>query len=210
MRHIIHRGWKLVAAASAALLLVACASSPPKPVVDYKADYDFSQVKKIAYWKKSGGTSGENPVLLSDIQRGRIDEGLTQTLVAKGFEVITDPRQADMLISWHLATQDKTDVRTYETPSYGASYGAGYGRYGRYNRYSMYNCWNCTQTQVSVQNYTQGTFIVDMIDPGLKKSVWRSVTQSKLKGEGALDQQTINSAANRIMADFPPGAATAQ
>ena len=67
-----------------------------------------------------------------------------------------------MLVSWHLATQQKTDVRTYETPAYG-----GYHGYGPYNRYSNYSCWSCmpTRTEVSVQDYTEGTFIVDMIDP---------------------------------------------
>ena len=81
---------------------------------------------------------------------------------------------------------------------------AGYGRYGGYNRYSMYNCWGCTQTEVSVRNYTEGTFIVDMIDPGLKKSVWRGLTQSKMKGNHDADQDKYNAAADRIFASFPP------
>ena len=37
-----------------ALLLAACTSGPPKPNVDYKQDYDFSQVRKIALYKNSG------------------------------------------------------------------------------------------------------------------------------------------------------------
>lgn len=195
----IQRGLMLLALAT---LLSACASGPPKPTVDYKQDYNFINVKKIGFYRESGQVTGDNPLQLSDIQRERIDTALEYALDNRGFQIVDDPAQADMLLSWHLVTQHKTDVRTYQTPSYGASY----GRYGYYNRYSAYNCWSCapTRTEVSVQNYTQGTFIVDMIDPKMKKSVWRGVTQSKLKGKHSEDQGKYNEAATAIFASFPP------
>lgn len=185
-----------------ALMLLACTSSPPKPTVDHKSDYNFSKVSKIALYTPDRQVQGDNPLQLSDIQRERINSALTYALRNKGFEIIEDPRQADLLLSWHLITQHKTDVRTYQTPSYGM----GYGGYRGYNRYSAYNCWNCspTRTEVSVQNYTQGTFIVDMIDPGMGKSVWRGVTQSRLKGKHSEDQGKYNEAATVIFATFPP------
>ena len=189
------------------LSLAACTSSPPKPDVDHKPGYNFMQVKKIAFYKDSGEVSGDNPLVLSDMQRNRIDDALALALSNKGFQVVDNASQADLLLSWHLATQHKTDVRTYQSPSYGGmNYGAGYGRYGRYNRYSAYNCWSCapTRTEVSVQNYTQGTFIVDMIDPALHQSVWRGVTQSRLRGKHNEDQGKYNAAAAAIFASFPP------
>jgi len=201
MYKAISTGWKFLLFPISVALLAACASGPPKPDVDYKSDYNFMQVKKIAFYKKSGQVSGDNPLQLSDIQRERIDEALSYALNNKGFQIVDDASQADLLVSWHLATQHKTDVRTYQT---GPSYGAGYGRHGGYNRYSMYNCWNCGQTEVSVQDYTEGTFIVDMIDPELRKSVWRGVTQSKLKGKHETDQGKYNEAATSIFASFPP------
>jgi hypothetical protein len=186
----------------AAALIAACASSPPKPTVDYKPDYDFMQVRTLAFFDESGMVAGNNPLLLSDMERDRIDLSLETALRNKGFEVLPekDAPQAQLLISWTLVTNDKTDVRTYETPSMGV----GYGRWGGYNRYSMYNCWGCSQTEVSVKNYTEGTFIVDMIDPKLKKSVWRGVIQSRLRGELQHDQDKYNAAAERMLASFPP------
>ena len=94
---------------------------------------------------------------------------------------------------------DKTDVKTYNSPSYGATVG-----YNRYNRYAMYNCYNCmNQTDVRISEYTQGTFIIDMIDPDENASIWRSVTQSKLKEETIRDQAALDSAAVRVLAAFP-------
>ncbi|MEM1110538.1 MAG: DUF4136 domain-containing protein [Pseudomonadota bacterium] len=184
-----------------ASLLAACSSGPPKPDVDYKADYDFMSVNKVAFFKNSGQVSGDNPLQLSDIQRNRVDEAVRYALELKGMQFVDDASQADMLISWHLMTQDKTDVRTYQVPDYHAGYGGYYG----YNRYSRYNCWSCTpyRTEVSVQNYTQGTFIVDMIAPELRQSVWRGVTQSKLKG-GNEEQANYNEAAVVMFESFPP------
>ena len=186
----------------ALLLIAACATSPPVPEVDFKPGYDFGAVRKIAFYNESGIVTGNHPLPISDMERDRIDSALEQALRARGFEVLDhkDAGQAQLLISWTLITNDKTDVRTYETPAMGM----GYGRFGGYNRYSMYNCWGCTQTEVSVKNYTEGTFIVDMIDPKLKRSVWRGSIQSRLKGQLQNDQDKYNAAADNIFASFPP------
>jgi hypothetical protein len=189
------------------ILLAACASSPPKPVVDFKVDYNFGTVRKIAFYDKSGQVVGSNPLQLSDMQRDRINEALSYALTNRGFQMVADASQADLLLSWSLITEQMTSVQTWSTPAMG--YGA---YYGRYNMYSGYSCWSCfpTQTDVSVQNYTQGTFIVDMIDPTLRKSVWRSVIQSRLKGNQNADQDKYNETATVIFASFPPGASAPQ
>ena len=193
---------RTLAPLSVLMLLAACATTPPAPVVDFKPGYDFGAVRKIAFLDESGVVTGNHPLPLSDMERDRIDSALEQALRAKGFEILErkDAGQAQLLISWTLITNDKTDVRTYETPGMGV----GYGRYGRYNRYSMYNCWGCGQTEVSVSNYTEGTFIVDMIDPKLQRSVWRGSIQSRLKGQLQNDQDKYNATADNIFASFPP------
>ena len=180
-------------------VLAACSSAPPEPTVDFKQDYDFRQVKTLAFMPHSGGVSGNSPkMFISDMQRERINDALVQAVEKKGIKVIEDPKQADALITWHLVAQEKTDVRTYNT---GMSYGAGYGHY---NRRAHYSCWNCGGTEVRVKQYTQGTFIVDVVDPKLDQSIWRSIIESKLKGEVEQSQQPYNEAADRIMARFPP------
>ena len=197
---LVRRTAHLLGCGLAAILLTACASGPPKPTVDFKSDYNFAPVKKVAFYRDSGQVIGDNPLQLSDIQRDRIDEALAYALRNKGLQLVDNPADADLLMSWHLVTQEKTDIRTWETPAYG-------GYYGGYNRYSTYNCWNCspTRTEVSVHNYTQGTFIVDLIDPGMRKSVWRAITQSRLKKEPSSDQAQYNEAATAIFLSFPPG-----
>ena len=193
---------RLAMSALVALTLASCATKPPEPVVDFAPDYNFSQPKTIGFYAMSGEVTGNNPTELTDFQRDRIDAALRSALEARGFVFVDKTADADLLLSWHLTLMDKTDVKTYNNPSYGASVG-----YSRYNRYAMYNCYNCmNQTDVRVTEYTQGTFIIDMIDPVENASVWRSVTQSKLKEETIRDQAALDSAAVRVLAGFPPGA----
>ena len=190
---------RFTAAALMLLALTACATKPPEPVVDFAPDYDFGQTKTIGFYALSGEVTGNNPTELTDFQRDRIDAALKSALEAKGFTFVDKTADADLLLSWHLNLMDKTDVKTYNNPSYGASVG-----YSRYNRYAMYNCYNCmNQTDVRVSEYTQGTFIIDMIDPDENASVWRSVTQSKLKEETIRDQAALDSAAARVLAACP-------
>ena len=54
------------------------------------------------------------------------------------------------------------------------------------------------------RNTPRDTFIIDMIDPDENASVWRSVTQSKLKDATIRDQAALDSAAMRVLAGFPP------
>ena len=183
-----------------AFTLAACSSSPPEPQVDHDQSYDFSKIKTIAFYHGAGTASGgaSAAVWLNDMVHNRVDKGLKNALEMKGFKIIEDEGAADALIAWHLATEEKTDVRSYNT---GMTY--GYGAYG-YGRRSAYGCMNCGGTDVRVSQYTQGTFIVDIIDPKMEQSVWRSVVQSKLKNEASHDQQDYNEAAARIMGQFPP------
>lgn len=199
--------FRALVALATCVLLAACASGPPKPDVDFKQDYNFSQVKKIGFYAKSGQVSGDNEMQLSDIQKDRVNTALSHALGLKGFELVSDPSQADMLLSWHLVTQFKTDVQSYNTPGM-------YGPYYGYNRYSMYNCWSCVGggmggTEVVSSNYTEGYFIVDMIDPEMRKSVWRGTIHSRLKGKQTEDQEKYNAAAVSIFEAFPPGSAPA-
>lgn len=187
------------------LFLAGCASTSPAPDVDYNPEYDFTDITTAAMYRDSGQVTGENPHQLSDMARDRIDTALQRALEAKGITLTDDAADADVLVSWHLVTETKTDVRSYETPIVTRGFYA-HGFYP-YNRYSRYSCWACmpTRTEVSVHDYTVGTFIVDLIDPTLEKSVWRSVTSSRLKGQLDRDQDKYDAAAARILAAFPPG-----
>ena len=168
-------------------LITACAT-PLEATMDFDSSFDFTQVKKIAL--QPVDREDLSSLHISDMQEARIDQALADELQRKGFEIVTDNSQADVYMIWHLVTEERTDVRTYNSMSY-------------------YNCWGCgpSVSDVSVRQYTQGTFIVDMIDPLRNKSVWRSIIESRLRNQPENPEvlaEERREAATAVFAEFPP------
>lgn len=169
------------------LALVSACTTPLEATMDFDSQFDFSKVQKIAI--QPVDRTELSMIRISDMQVERIDAALANELRGKGFQIVTDNAQADMFLTWHLVTEERTDVRTYNSASY-------------------YNCWRCgpSVSDVSVRQYTQGTFIVDMIDPVRNQSVWRSIIESRLQSSPDPEQapERRQEAATAILAQFPP------
>jgi len=168
-----------------ALLLNAC-SSTPTATMDFDPSYDFSGVRKIAIQPINRTVA--STVIISDMQISRINETLAEELGRRGFQIVQDNADADLFLAWHLVTQERMDVRNLNTSS-------------------RYNCWSCgSGNSVSVRQYTQGTFIVDMIDPTRLQSVWRSTFESRMRAQPdpATAAENRRAAATAVFAGFPP------
>jgi hypothetical protein len=178
--------YRAITGLSLVLVLASCASTPPTAVMDYDRNFDFTQVRNIAI--QPIDRMAASSVVISDMQVDRINQALTDELGRRGYQVVQDNAQADMLLSWHLITQERMDVRSYNTST-------------------RYNCWSCSSgSNVRVSQFTQGTFIVDLIDPQSLRSVWRSTWQSRLRDQPDPEQAEENrrAAASAIFAQFPP------
>ena len=170
--------------------LAAC-SSTPTATMDFNPDVDFSAVRTITIQPINRTVASQ--AILSDMQIDRVNASLTAELQRRGFQVVENNADADMLLAWHLVTQERTDVRTF-------------------NNSTRYNCWNCRSmgmgsgTNVTVRQYTQGTFIVDMIDPGSLQAVWRSVFESRMRDQSdpARAAEARDAAVAAALAEFPP------
>ena len=180
------RSFQLAFAAFLVALVTAC-TTPLEANMDFDNQFDFSKVRTVAITPVD--RTELSSIRISDMQISRVDEALTTELQRKGFEVVGNASQADVVLTWHLVTEERTDVRTYNSASY-------------------YNCWGCgpAVSDVSVRQYIQGTFIVDMIDPVRNQSVWRSVIESRLNSEPDPQKSAINrqEAAQAVFAQFPP------
>lgn len=176
-----------ILALMAAFVLSGCTTPGLQATTDFDAEFDFSAVQKIAIQPVKRMNSAA--VLISDMAVNRLNRVFTDELTGKGFEIVTDNANADMYLTWHLVTQEKTDVRSYNSASY-------------------YNCWRCgpAVSDISVSQHTEGTLIVDMVDPARGQSVWRSMVQSRLKNKPDAEAQDAlrHEAGRALFAEFPP------
>lgn len=173
-----------------ALAVSACSSTPLTATIDHDPNFDFTKVRKIAIQPVDRTVA--STIAISDMQVARINEAFTDELSRRGMEVVPNNADADMLMTWHLVTQERTDVRTYNTMS-------------AHHR----SCWGCpatTGTDVRVRQYTQGTLIVDLVDPSRLQSVWRSIIQSRLREQSDPEAaaELRREAAAAIFEGFPP------
>ena len=57
--------------------------------------------------------TAESQAVPSDMQIGRVKESLIAELQRRGFQVVMENADADMLLAWHLVTQERTDLRGF-------------------------------------------------------------------------------------------------
>ncbi|WP_394174395.1 DUF4136 domain-containing protein [Thalassotalea litorea] len=182
---------------SLVVLLSACASSY-KPDIDYNPDYNFSDIKSFVVLDAMQPLEGEENqafnVHLSDLDNDRIIRALKINLENKGLASQT-LENADIQVRYQVVTKDKTRIRSYNT--------------------SFYSCWSCGPyyrgynygapvNDVDVKQYVEGTLIIDMIDPKLKKSIWRSQVSEAVKENIPVEekQARIQELVDAMLASF--------
>ena len=100
--------------------------------------------------------------------------------------------EADLYMVWHLVTEERTDVRTYNSMSY-------------------YNCWGCGPAGIRCERapvHSRARFIVDMIDPLSAASRCGARLSSLSLRNQPEDPEVLaeerREAATAVFADFPP------
>ncbi|WP_169303121.1 DUF4136 domain-containing protein [Thalassotalea mangrovi] len=155
-------------------ILSGCASGY-KPDIDYNPEYNFSNINSFVVLDAMQPINEQENqafnVHLSDLDNDRIIKAISINLQNKGL-TSTSMEQADIQVRYQVVTKDKTRIRSYNT--------------------SFYSCWSCGPyyggynyggpvNQVDVKEYVEGTLIIDLIDPQLKKSIWRSQVSQAVK-----------------------------
>ena len=175
----------------AGLLLTGCSTideiffSDAK--VDFKRNYDFDYIQSVSVACGMDLESEDMPVSLAEVDS--INQALARAIEQQGLTVVGDPATADARVSWHVVVEEQSNVREYNAQAY-------------------YQCWRCGPaiSSSSQVTYTEGTFIVDIIDPGLSQSVWRGVIQGRLPdvGSAEVEQKRFDAIATEMFDRFPP------
>ena len=116
-----------------------------------------------------------------------VRSALARQLAQKGLMPATT-QPPDFLVAYHATTQQKVNV----TPGYGYGYGYGYGRWG-YGASGF----------PDVTTYTEGTLIVDFIDPKTNQVFWRGTAQGVVRHPDNPDPQRIDTAVAKLMKQYP-------
>jgi hypothetical protein len=186
------RGVGVLALAVIAGVLAGCASGL-RVITDFDPEADLTAYRTYM-WAERRESGKDDARVYNDILASRIRFAVDSVLQAKGFTPVS--AEPDFLVGWYGAIDGRMSVsRMHDYYPYGwGFYGPPYrGRRG--------------VTGVRVDQWEEGTVLIDIVDADRGELVWRGSGTAKLREvkEDAKRQAILTEAVASILRDFPPG-----
>jgi len=156
------KSWLRVCALSmAAMVLNACGAIPVStdydPAWQMPADASYAWIARPA--------AHVDPMIDNDLVAGRVHRAVDDQLAGKGLHAVADD-QAALLITYHIGEEEKLDISSF------------------HSNFGYYPCWRCYgpgfDSDVWVNQYTEGKLIIDMVDAKTKQLVWRGIAARRV------------------------------
>lgn len=171
---------------------IASCSSQLKVTSDYDKSANFSQYKTFAM------DTMRLSKAINQLNQNRILAAIRSDLAKKGLKESTNP---DLLVQTSAILKDQQSV-TANTSYAGGAYGYG----GYYRPYGWGAGMSSSYTTYNVDNYTNGSIIISLVDAKAKTLVWEGIGNKDLDKSPSDVETKINEAITAILASFPPGA----
>ena len=168
--------------------MVACSST--RVSYDYDKSTDFSKYQTYNYSEDAMNLP------IQQLNRDRVLNAIDKEMTARGFTKSEDP---DVLVDLHAKTEEKRDATATTTSD---------GMYG--NPWAWGYAPGFSTTQINVNEYTEGTLFINIVDAGMEKIVWQGIGRGALN-EGNISpekrEENINKAISKIFENYPVAAA---
>ena len=169
--------------------LAGCAGA--RITTEFNPKLDFRGFKTYA-WNPTGPGAEQASSIRNPAVYALVREAVDRELANRGL-VRVDTGMPDLLVAVHGMAKDRIEVQTY-----GYAYG-GYGYYG--GPFGAYP--GPIAVGGTVQQYRDGTLIVDLVDARTKELAWRG-TASDTVSEPSQIQGAVNNAVKTLMKEYPP------
>lgn len=171
----------------AAIVLTSCASGP-KIYTNQDPDADFSQYKTYGFAQLD-----TDKYRYSSLLSQYMTTAASRELEARGYTKSANP---DLLVNFHVQTQEK--IKTTQTPTSSMGYYGyrGHGGYGGWGGYTGY--------ETRVTQYTEGTVNVDLIDNRRSQLVWEAVLVGRVTDKARENlEATVNAVMVEVFLGYP-------
>jgi hypothetical protein len=184
----------LAALGLAVMVFAGCDSGNGLNVkTDYDKNVNFAQYHTFTFQRgriiNRLGVQDTNNTLVD----GRIRDAVVNQLSAKGLQLNT--QSPDLVVTYIAGAKNKQEIESlgptpYDSPFFGGPFG--------FRRDAF---WGAGYDQFYVHDYTQGTLILDFIDPHTRQLVWRAYVAGPVDEP---DAKTINNAVSAALKQYPP------
>jgi hypothetical protein len=171
-----------------AATLISC-----EPTLHVTSDYDKS-VNFTNYSTFAVQHLSEKDQTISELNVDRIVNAIKAEMIAKGFkEDAAAPQLKVIPVTIFTAKQEVTANTNY------------YGYGGVYRPYGWGTGMSSGYTTYNVDDYTDGSLIIDVVDASTNKLVWEGVGNKEIDKPSKNLDEAIPAAIKKIMEGFPPG-----
>jgi hypothetical protein len=167
----------------AAVLALAAAACGPSLTINSTTMPSANLAKYHTFAWYAQPNAPQKPETIADQQ---IRASITQDLAQKGITEVTTGTP-DFLVSYHVRERQQASVTPY------TGWGWGWGYYGGGD----------------VTIYTEGTLVVDFIDPTTNQVFWRGTASSVLENPNQPNLAKIDTAVSKLIAQYPSQLAAA-
>jgi len=161
----------------AVVLALVCAACSP-----IYTSFDYDQQVRFENYRTFGWFPRSDSVStdLSPLEERRLLNVIEDELKEKGMTYSED--SPDLLVTYHTFTKDVTEIQ---------STGDGY----------------TAVSNTRAQTYTDGTFMLDLIDANTEKLVWRGIAEGTGDENPSPQQvsENIEKAVKKLLGEYPPG-----
>ena len=141
---------------------------------DYDRSVNFSSMKTFGFAVQRRGAT--DPLSGDTLNDARIRQAMESQLTANGFRTATET--PDFVIAYHVTTKNKLNVQDY---SYGPPRWFG-------------------SRDIRVNQYSEGTLIVDFIDVKTNRVIWRGRASGTIELKDV--EKKINKSAEKLVRQF--------
>jgi len=146
---------------------------------DYDHNADFSNYKTYSWEKVETSNS---------IWDSRVKDDIDKELQAKGLTQV--PSGGDISLVAIGTTREKPTLETYYNGGIGGWGWRGFGGDG--------------MATTTVENYKEGTLVVDMFDANTRKLLWRGNATDTLSDKSDKNIKKLEKSVEKMFKDFPP------
>lgn len=159
-----------------ALLCMICVSAF---AIDVKTDFDHHA--NFSHYKTYSWAKVDTP---DPLWNERVKEAVDRALTAKGWSQV--PSGGDVSVVAMGTTRQKPTLRTF------------------YDGFDGWLWGGFADATTYVENYTEGTLIVDLFDTASKKLIWRGSATDVLSGKPEKDEKKVDKGVAKMFEHFPP------
>lgn len=171
------------------MAVASCASTRPLVRADHDPREDFSRFKTYGFFDKLGTDEAYATLLTKYLK-----EAVSREMERRGYRYSEEP---DLLVNFNAKVKDKQRV---VRSAAGGGYARGYYGY----RWGYYGPWGGYAYDTYVEEYTEGTLNIDLVDRADMQMVWEGVAIGRVTEKDYDNlKQAVDAAVVAIFKKYP-------